>query len=63
MSDYDIDNFDDFKIILWIILFLLFGIVIVTCRHIPEDQIMTVNGPEPAGRMQRLGGPLPGGAQ
>ncbi len=51
MSDYDIDNFDDFKIILWIILFLLFGIVIVTCRHIPEDQIMTVNGPEPAGRM------------
>ena len=39
------------SIILWIILFLLFGIVIVTCRHIPDDHVMTVNGPKPAGKM------------
>lgn len=41
----DIDEFDDLKIILWLILFLLFGIVIITCRHDPGDLIMTVTGP------------------
>ena len=41
----DIDEFDDLKIILWLILFLLFGIVIITCKHDPGDYLMTVNGP------------------
>lgn len=39
------DNFDTFKIILWIILFLVFGIIIITCKPSTEDYIMTVNGP------------------
>ena len=43
----DIDEFDDFKIILWIILFLIFGIVIITCKRDPGDYIMTVAGPIP----------------
>jgi|GEM_PF-1171186 hypothetical protein len=30
----EMDDFDDFKIILWLILFLLFGIVIITCQHV-----------------------------
>jgi len=41
----DIDEFDDFKIILWLILFLLFGIVIITCKHDTGDYLMTVKGP------------------
>jgi phosphotriesterase-related protein len=44
----DIDEFDDLKIILWLILFLLFGIVIITCKHDSGDYIMTVNGPVPS---------------
>lgn len=41
------DNFDDFKIILWLILFLVFGIIIISCTETksPEGKIMTVNGP------------------
>lgn len=42
----DIDEFDDLKIILWLILFLLFGIVIITCKHDNEDIPMTVSDPE-----------------
>jgi hypothetical protein len=30
----EMDDFDDFKIILWLILFLLFGIVIITCQRV-----------------------------
>lgn len=33
------------NIILWLILFLVFGIVIIACKHEPRDHIMTVNGP------------------
>ena len=47
----EMDDFDDFKIILWLVLFLLFGIVIITCKRVPDDVIMTVNGPESPGRM------------
>lgn len=38
---------DDYawKIILWLILFLVFGIIIITCRPEPRSVIMTVNGP------------------
>lgn len=44
----DIDEFDDLKIILWLILFLVFGIIIITCKKDPGDYIMTVNGPVPS---------------
>lgn len=47
----EMDDFDDFKIILWLILFLLFGIVIITCKRMPDEMVMTVNGPESPGRM------------
>lgn len=36
---------DDLKIILYIILFLLFGIIIITCKQVQENYIMTVDGP------------------
>ena len=39
------DELNDFKIILYIILFLVFGIIIITCKPISKDYIMTVNGP------------------
>jgi phosphotriesterase-related protein len=45
------DDFDDWKIILWLILFLIFGIVIITCKPAPREFIMTVNGPESPGKM------------
>lgn len=47
------NNFDDnaWKIILWLILFLVFGIVIITCKSEPGDFIMTVNGPEDPDKM------------
>ena len=45
------DDFDDLKIILWLILFLVFGIVIITCKPAPREYIMTVNGPESPGKM------------
>jgi len=35
----------DLKIILYIILFLLFGIIIITCKPVSGDYVMTVNGP------------------
>ncbi len=47
----DIDEFDDFKIILWLILFLLFGIIIITCKPKNDDYVMTVNGREVPGKM------------
>ncbi len=47
----DIDDFDDLKIILWLILFLIFGIFIITCKPVSRDYVMTVNGPEPPGKM------------
>ncbi len=47
----DIDEFDDFKIILWLILFLLFGIIIITCKPKNDDYVMTVNGREAPGKM------------
>jgi phosphotriesterase-related protein len=45
------DDFDDLKIILWLILFLLFGIIIITCKTSPAENVMTVNGPEAPGKM------------
>ncbi len=39
------DNFDDLKIILWLILFLVFGIIIITCKPVEDNIVMTVNGP------------------
>jgi phosphotriesterase-related protein len=39
------DDWDVFKIILYLILFLLFGIIIITCKSKPGEFIMTVNGP------------------
>ena len=45
------DDFDDLKIILWLILFLVFGIIIITCKPDSRESIMTVNGPESPGKM------------
>jgi phosphotriesterase-related protein len=45
------DDFDDLKIILWLILFLVFGIIIITCRPNSREYVMTVNGPESPGKM------------
>lgn len=45
------DDYDDLKIILWLILFLVFGIVIITCKPPPREYVMTVNGPESPGKM------------
>jgi phosphotriesterase-related protein len=45
------DDFDDLKIILWLILFLVFGIIIITCRPDSSEYVMTVNGPESPGKM------------
>ncbi|HPF03476.1 MAG TPA: hypothetical protein PLV06_02145 [Bacteroidales bacterium] len=39
------------NIILWLILFLVFGIIIITCRADNGDVIMTVNGPENPGKL------------
>jgi phosphotriesterase-related protein len=47
------ENDDDYdlKIILWLILFLVFGIIIITCKPASRDYVMTVNGPESPGKM------------
>lgn len=45
------DDYYDLKIILWLILFLVFGIVIITCKPSVNDYVMTVNGPEPPGKL------------
>jgi phosphotriesterase-related protein len=47
------ENDDDYdlKIILWLILFLVFGIIIITCKPVSRDYIMTVFGPESPGKM------------
>jgi len=47
----EMDDYDDLKIILWIILFLVFGIVIITCKPASGEYVMTVNGPESPGKM------------
>jgi phosphotriesterase-related protein len=47
----EMDDYDDLKIILWIILFLVFGIVIITCKPASREYVMTVNGPESPGKM------------
>jgi phosphotriesterase-related protein len=39
------------NIILWLILFLVFGIIIITCKPQSQAYIMTVNGPEPPGKL------------
>lgn len=38
------DDYTSMKIILWLILFLVFGIIIIACKHPTEETIMTVNG-------------------
>lgn len=45
------DDYYDLKIILWLILFLVFGIVIIMCKPESGDFIMTVNGREHPGKM------------
>ncbi|MDQ1296465.1 MAG: Aryldialkylphosphatase, partial [Bacteroidota bacterium] len=45
------DDYYDLKIILWLILFLVFGIVIITCKPAVNDYVMTVNGPENPGKL------------
>jgi len=45
------NDYDDLKIILWLILFLVFGIIIITCKPDSHEYIMTVNGPESPGKM------------
>lgn len=47
----EIDDFDDLKIILWLILFLVFGIIIIACKPDTGDYLMTVNGPLPSSRV------------
>lgn len=48
MEDEDIKIL---KIVIYIIIFLLFGIIIITCKPVSEDYIMTVNGQIPASEM------------
>jgi phosphotriesterase-related protein len=45
------DDYTDLKIILWLILFLVFGIIIIACKPGTGEYIMTVNGPESPGKM------------
>jgi phosphotriesterase-related protein len=45
------DDIKILKILVYIIIFLLFGIVIITCKPAPREYIMTVNGPESPGKM------------
>jgi phosphotriesterase-related protein len=47
----EMDDYDDLKIILWLILFLVFGIIIITCKPGQHEYVMTVNGPESPGKM------------
>ena len=47
----EINDYDDLKIILWLILFLVFGIIIIACKSGSDDIVMTVNGPESPGKM------------
>jgi phosphotriesterase-related protein len=41
------------KILIYIIIFLLFGIIIITCRRVPKDIVMTVNGQVSASELGR----------
>jgi phosphotriesterase-related protein len=45
------EKYDNLKIILWLILFLVFGIFIIACKPDAGDYVMTVNGPEHPGKM------------
>lgn len=45
------DDYFELKVILWLILFLVFGIIIITCKPAKSDFVMTVKGPEPAGKL------------
>jgi phosphotriesterase-related protein len=45
MKEQEDDPDYTFKIILWLILFLVFGIIIIACKPASKDYIMTVNGP------------------
>jgi phosphotriesterase-related protein len=45
------DDYYDLKIILWLILFLVFGIIIIACKPGTRDYVMTVNGPESPGKL------------
>lgn len=47
------EDFKILKIVIYIIIFLLFGIIIITCKPLPEDYIMTVGGQIPASEMGR----------
>ena len=42
------DDYYDLKIILWLILFLVFGIIIIACKPQTGSYIMTVSGPIPS---------------
>lgn len=45
MENENHNNDYAWNIILWLILFLVFGILIITCKPEPREYIMTVNGP------------------
>jgi len=45
MENENHNNDYAWNIILWLILFLVFGIIIITCKPEPREYIMTVNGP------------------
>lgn len=45
------DDYTDLKIILWLILFLVFGIIIISCKPGSQGYVMTVNGLESPGKM------------
>ena len=45
MEEQEDDQDYTFKIILWLILFLVFGIIIIACKPKSKDYIMSVNGP------------------
>lgn len=45
MENENHNNDYAWNIILWLILFLVFGIIIITCKPEPREYIMTVDGP------------------
>ena len=51
MENENHNNDYAWNIILWLILFLVFGIIIITCKPEPREYIMTVNGPVSPDRM------------
>jgi hypothetical protein len=51
------DDYYDLKIILWLILFLVFGIIIIACKPQTGSYIMTVNGLAPSNDIELVSEP------